>query len=531
MNQSRRDFLRLAGGAAAAFLLPHIPAAQESRPRPNVLFIMSDDHANRTVGAYGGDLMKTPNIDRIGREGIRFDNFFNVNSLCVPSRASFLTGKLSHKNGVRYYFDMLDQKTHVTYPRLMREGGYQTALIGKWHLSGDNNREPVNPPMDYDYWNVLPGQGAYHNPVLYEMGEKRNYEGYATDIITDLSIEWLKNRDRTKPFLLLCHHKAPHGPFEYAKRHEHLFEGVEFPEPPSFWEDYSTKSRAIKRKQRNMLDLARDMSRENYPTGPLVTEGMTEDEIKKAAYQKYVHDYLRTLTAVDESVGRLLDYLQNDGSLDNTIVVYTSDQGMFLGDHQWYDKRLMYEESLRMPFLVRYPAEIAAGSVNKDISLNIDMAPTFLDMAGLEIPPDMQGRSIRPLLNGQTPSDWRTSMFYIWYHQDQEPKNYGVRTQDFKLIGYPETQEWELYDLKKDPLEITNVYADPAYAETVEQMKAELDKLKTQYDIADAELLPLAQSIGVTSPDSEWWKRLQERARSGSSRPSSSRPARRRPEN
>jgi len=516
----RRSFLRKAGSGLALASLPLIGYGQlgflkklfpPKQKRPNILFIMSDDHAAKAISSYGSilaDYARTPNIDRLAQAGSRLENCFCTNSICTPSRAAILTGQYSHINGVNTLQDDFD-RDRSNVAKLLQESGYQTAMIGKWHLHTE--------PSGFDYYNVLPGQGLYHNPKLKEMGQpwkKRNaggevYEGYVTDVITDQALQWLDKRSDTKPFFLMCHHKAPHGRWEYAKRHEHLFDGVDIPEPPSLFEDKSHRSAATQNYGstlsnsnpiRNRVDRMTN-PKKVWPTGMLKTDGMTQNEITSAAYQKYLKDYLRCCIAVDENVGRMLDYLDENNLTQDTIVIYTSDQGMMLGEHDQIDKRWMFEESLKMPFLIRYPEEIKAGSVNDDISLNIDFAPTFLDYAGVAVSGDMQGRSIRSNLSGSTPDDWRSSMYYrYWMHRAHHdvPAHYGIRTKTHKLIFYyglpldangakneSSPAGWELYDMVKDPQETRNVYNDPTYQSVIQGLKQELLKLKQQYNDTD----------------------------------------------
>jgi arylsulfatase A-like enzyme len=452
--------------------------------RPNILFIMSDDHASHAMSCYGSRINETPNLDRIAEGGMRFDNCFCTNSICTPSRATILTGTYSHVNGVTTLASKLDGR-QLTFPKLLRKHGYQTAVIGKWHLGHGG----IHDPTGFDYWNVLPGQGLYHNPEMIEMGRKKVYRGYATDIITDLSLKWLEARDKDRPFCLLCHHKAPHRPWVPDERHAHLYENIEIPEPETFDDDYSDRARAAaEAKMRIESDLnPRDLKE---PVPP----DLTPDEEKRWKYQRFIKDYLRCIASIDDNVGRLLDYLDEEGLTENTIVIYTSDQGFFLGDHGWFDKRFMYEESLRMPFIIRYPREIKPGTVNENMILNVDFAPTFLDFAGIEVPEEMQGVSFRPLLNGELPQGWQTSMYYrYWMHLAHHYvyAHYGIRTMRYKLIYYyadalgqpgavdePKEPEWELFDLEKDPYEMKNVYDDPEYADVVRELKAELRRLQ-----------------------------------------------------
>lgn len=445
--------------------------------RPNILFIMADDHAAHAISAYGSRINRTPNLDRLAEGGMRFANAFCTNSICAPSRAVILTGQYSHRNGVIDHNKTELKAACPTFPELMREAGYATALIGKWHLKTD--------PKGFDYWCVLPGQGAYHDPVMIEMGARKKLPGYTTDIVTDKSIAWLSQRPADKPFLLLCHHKAPHRNWQPAERHAQLFADADIPEPVTFNDDYATRSPAAREQA---MSVAYDLDDVDLKGPP--PPGLEGEALQKWKYQRYIKDYLRCVTAIDENVGRLLDYLDEQGLARDTIVIYTSDQGFFLGDHGWYDKRFMYEESLRSPLLVRYPRKVRAGSTSDAIALNLDFAETFLDYAGVKPPPEMQGRSLRPLLERRKPRDWRKSMYYHYYEFGHLGKggwhrvhpHYGVRTERYKLIYFYDLDAWELYDLKEDPHELNNVYADPAYQDTVAELKAELARLQELYE-------------------------------------------------
>ncbi|MHC4483360.1 MAG: sulfatase family protein [Planctomycetota bacterium] len=495
---NRREFLRAAGSSAAALAVPGC-ANDRSGPagrggeRPNILFIMSDDHAVQAMSCYGSKINKTPNLDRIANEGMRFDNCFCTNSICTPSRATILTGKYSHKNGCLTLSDKFDG-TQQTFPKLLQKAGYYTAMVGKWHLKTE--------PTGFDYWNVLPGQGKYFDPDMTEMGNKKQYKGYVTDIITDLALDFLKNRPEDKLFCLCYHHKAPHDMWEYDKKHAHLYEDIDIPEPDNLFDDYRNRGEAIKRATQKI-----GMEETVFLHG---TQGDQFDNIrekiahlppkeqKKISYQYFIKAYLRCVASIDENIGRVLNYLDEAGLKNNTIVIYTSDQGYFLGEHGLFDKRFMYEESLRMPFVVRYPGEIKPGGVNDDIILNVDFAETFLDYAGVPIPKDMQGRSLRPLFRGKTPKDWRSSMYYrYWMHgaHFNVAAHFGVRTKRYKLIYYyglplnakgakrrPTPSEWELFDLQKDPKEMNNVYLDPAYRGVVKKLKAELIRLRRELE-------------------------------------------------
>lgn len=453
--------------------------------KPNIVFIMSDDHAANAMSCYGSRINKTPNIDRIANEGMILENCFCTNSICAPSRAVILTGKHTHLNGVNNLHDRFDGRQQ-TFQKLLQKNGYQTAIIGKWHLGHGG----VSDPTGFDYWNVLPGQGAYHNPKMYDMGKERVYEGYVTDIITDLSIDWVKNREKEKPFCLLLHHKAPHRPWITDKKHEHLYDDVDIPEPDNFDDDYKNRARAASAAwMRVDRDLTYHRDLKSEPP-----ENLSPKELKKWKYQRYIKDYLRCVASIDDNVGRFLDFLDEEELTDNTIVIYTSDQGFFLGEHGWYDKRFMYEESLRMPFVVRYPKEIKPGSRCGDIVVNLDFAPTFLEYAGADIPGDIQGESLCPLFAGNIPDDWRTSMYYRYWMFPSEHNvyaHYGIRTKRYKLIYYYSTPEdagdreepplgpeWEMFDLLNDPMEMNNVYNDPKYKQTSVNLKSELFKLK-----------------------------------------------------
>jgi len=471
----RREFL------AAAASLPL--AAKSGRP-PNILYIMADDHASHAISAYGSRINHTPNIDRLATGGVRLDNCFCTNSICTPSRGVILTGQYSHITGVKTLNDPLDPGRQ-NVAKLLQAGGYATAMIGKWHLHND--------PSGFDYWNILPGQGVYHNPAFLEMGEKKNHKGYCTDLIADFSLDWLKRRPANKPFFLMCHHKAPHRPWQPDELHARMYDGVDIPMPDNFFDDYANRSEAA---HRATMRVGEHMFKTDVKTD--IPKDLKGNDLRKWAYPYYIKDYLRCIASVDDNVGRLLDYLKAENLERDTLVIYTSDQGFFLGDHGWYDKRFMYEESLRMPFLARYPRAIKAGSVNRDMILNLDFAETFLDYAGLKIPADMQGQSFRANLSGHTPRNWRQSMYYrYWMHMTNDhhvAAHYGVRTNRYKLIYYygkalgssgssplDTPPEWELFDLQKDPHEMQSVYGDPAYASVTADLKAEMQRLQAKY--------------------------------------------------
>jgi arylsulfatase A-like enzyme len=449
---------------ALAFLAPPLPAAE----RPNILYIMADDHAAHAISSYGSRINKTPQIDRIAREGMRFTRCLVTNSICTPSRAAILTGKYAHINGVPV-FNRFDG-SQPTLAKYLQAAGYHTGMIGKWHLGSD--------PTGFDVWNILPGQGVYHDPVFITRDGRKKHTGYVTDLITDFTLEFLKDRPKDKPFFLMCHHKAPHRPWQPDDKHAKKWENVEVPEPETFNDDYATRSDAAREAT---MRIDRDLNKTDLKRDP--PRGLSEAELKKWKYQRYMRDYLACVESVDNNVGRLLDYLDKNGLVDNTIVIYTSDQGFFLGDHDWFDKRFMYEESLTMPFLVRWPGKVKPASVSDGMILNVDFAPALMDCAGLKVPDDMQGKSFLPLLRGERPKDWRTSMYYRYYHYPQDHRvqpHYGVRTERYKLIYFNKIDQWELFDLQKDPHELKNLYAEAAHAETVKTLKAELYRLKKE---------------------------------------------------
>jgi arylsulfatase A-like enzyme len=474
-----------------------LATAKAQRPaRPNIIFIMSDDHAAHAISAYGSRVNRTPNIDRLARDGALLTNVFATNSICTPSRAAILTGQYSHVNGVTM-FNRFDG-SRTTVARLLQQAGYHTGMIGKWHLGSD--------PAGFDRWDILPGQGAYFDPIFYsDTGEKTYTDRYVTDVITDLGIGFLQSRPRNKPFFLMMHHKAPHRPWQPTDAHAAHFAAQRIPEPPTLWDGYETRTDAMRENmQRVAADLTnRDLKRTppagltgadltrwlgTKPDSVMVerdggTVMLTGVPLVRWKYQRYMQDYLATVQSVDESVGRVLDYLDKSGLANNTVVIYTSDQGFFLGDHGLFDKRFMYEESIRMPFLIRWPAGIKRGTRTSAMALNVDFAPTFLAMAGLPTPRDMQGRSMLPVLRGATPRDWRTSMYYRYYHDPGDHNtraHYGVRTLTHKLIYFWKKDQWELYDLVNDPFEMHNLYGEPGQATLTATLKTELARLKRE---------------------------------------------------
>ncbi|HOC54638.1 MAG TPA: sulfatase [Verrucomicrobiota bacterium] len=485
----------------SSYLLPlGLALGQSATNRPNILFIMSDDHAAHAISAYGSKVNQTPNMDRLATAGMRLENCFAVNSICSPSRATILTGKYSHLNGVPT-FNRFDG-SQPTVAKYLQAAGYYTGMIGKWHLGSE--------PTGFDKWSVLPGQGAYFDPAFLEPASRRVIQGYATDIITDLALDFLRNRPKDKPFFLMCHHKAPHRPWEPDQKHRAMFAGKHIPEPATLRDDYANRADAIRECRQKVFDdlTRRDLKLEppaglagaarnewlNVKPTEVETEingkqqKLTGEALNAWKYQRYMQDYLACIQSVDDNVGRLLDWLDQHGLSQNTLVIYTSDQGFFLGDHGLYDKRFMYEESIRMPFLARWPGVIKPGSVQEAMAINPDFAPTFMDLAGLRVPADMQGRSLAPLLKGQRPTDWRTSWYYRYYHDPGDHNtraHYGVRTDTHKLMYFWKKDQWEMYDLVKDPEEMHNLYNDPAQKEQVAKLKRELYRLKKELKDGD----------------------------------------------
>ena len=469
----------------------------QAAERPNIVWIFSDDHSYQTIGAYGGRLQglnPTPNIDRLAREGMRFDRCYVGNSICAPSRATLLTGKHSHLNGKidnRVPFDHDQQQ----FQKILQKNGYQTVMVGKIHLDGEM--------QGFDYWDVLPGQGKYYDPDFITDGGKHQVKGHTTDIITDKALDWLQNkRDSAKPFMLMIHNKAPHRNWVPAARHMEKYEDVFIPEPDNLFDDYDTRTTAAHLQDMSIektMTLETDLKlgenfRDPYGQFDLRKKKFAElqptgKELVRWKYQEYLKDFLRCVWGVDENLGRVLDYLEETGLDKNTVVVYSSDQGFYMGEHGWFDKRFMYEESFRTPFIVRWPGVVKKGSVNTDLVQNIDWAETFLDLAGAPIPDNMQGRSLVPLFKGKTPKDWRESLYYNYYEYPgahSVRRHEGVFDKRYKLIRFygmdvPGGEEWELFDLKADPSEMNNVYGNPEYAGQVKRLKKELDRLKDYY--------------------------------------------------
>lgn len=496
-------------------------AAAESTSRPNILFIFSDDHAIKAISAYGGDLAKiapTPNIDRLAKEGMLFRNSFCANSICGPSRATILTGKHSHKNGFMRNTGRGMDQSQWTLSKALQASGYNTAVIGKWHLHSD--------PLGFDHWEILPGQGNYYNPdFIQQDGSTKRFEGYATDLTTDKSIAWLEQRDKSKPFFLMCQHKAPHRTFAPPLRYLDAFDEIEISEPATLFDDYANRSSTLATNEMEIdrhMDWAYDLKVRKDERGDVVLpkpdrygtpeynrmtaaqkevwdahfgprnkaflkdfqEGkLTERDVVHWKYRRYMRNYLGTVKAVDENVGRMLKYLEDNGLSENTIVVYSSDQGFYLGEHGWYDKRWMFEESMRMPLIIRWPSVTKPNSAADQLVQNIDYAPTFLEMAGQEIPAEIQGHSLVPILKGETgPS--RDSLYYAYYELGEHavPQHFGVRTETHKLIHFPVTNEWNLFDLEADPQELTSIYDDPSAQSVRDAMTKEYYRLRELYE-------------------------------------------------
>ncbi len=487
--------------------------------RPNILFILSDDHTSQSWGIYGGvlaDYVKNENIRRLAAEGCVLDNCFCTNSISVPSRATILTGAYSHVNGVRSLDDALSPESD-NIARQMQNGGYQTAIIGKWHLK--------KRPSGFDYFYVFHDQGDYVDPVFKSADNwvddsegKRGdvVKGFSTDIVTDRTIEWIKNRQKDKPFMMCCHFKATHEPWDFPERMKHLYDDVVFPEPASLMEFGQEKSgRVFPGQQLENLAWRWETASKDpdswwcrYPELPFSVQGMEKEASRKKIYQKMIKDYLRCGATIDDNIGRLLKTLDEEGLAKNTIVIYVSDQGYFLGEHGFFDKRIMYEESLRMPFVIRYPKEIPAGTRNKDIILNVDFASLLADYAGIKTPDHSQGCSFRSNLKGNTPADWRDKMYYrYWTHHSIRPAHMGIRNERYKLMflygdrlnttgseDAPTAPVWEFHDLQTDPYEDHNMYNDPEYADIIKEMKRELLELRKQYKDTDQET-PRMQEI------------------------------------
>lgn len=488
--------------------------------RPNIVFIMSDDHGYQAISAYNDKLIETPNIDRIAKEGMLFTNASVTNSICAPSRAVILTGKHSHINGKIDNLSAFDT-TNVTFPQILQKAGYQTAMFGKLHFG--------NNPKGFDEFMILPGQGSYYNPEFITKDGKTTIHGYVTNIITDLAIDWLDNRRiKDKPFLLMYLHKAPHRPWLPAKRHYTEYTKKEFPLPETLFDDYSDRGTAAKTAEMNILkhmtlyydtkveqdvidhlgikdrkiysgiDRMDSTQRKSWDSiyHPISEEfeklypTMDDKDLMKWKYQRYMQDYLGTIAGVDENIGRMLDYLEAHDLNDNTVVIYTSDQGFYLGEHGWFDKRFMYDESFKTPLLIKWPNVVKPGITEDELVQNLDFAQTFLDMAGVKAPDEMQGKSLVPLLKGEKEKWDRDAVYYHFYEYPAEhavKRHYGIATKDYKLIHfYYDVDEWELYDRKKDPQEMHNVYDDPGYADVKKEMREKLKEVRKKYKDSDS---------------------------------------------
>jgi len=507
----------------ASFIFIGLYSCQEKAraDRPNIVFIMSDDHAYQAISAYSDKLIQTPNIDRIANEGMLFTNASVTNSICAPSRATILTGKHTHIHGKIDNIFPFDT-TNVTFPQILHDNGYQTAMFGKLHFG--------NSPKGFDEFKILPGQGDYYNPEFITNKGDTTIVGYVTDIITDLTLDWFENRrEEEKPFMLFYLHKAPHREWIPAQRHYQEFTKRTFPEPETLFDDYEGRGSAAKEAEMNLLkhmtvsadnkiypELAKELGikemsewgfnvfKSKYSRfteeqkkqwdavyGPINEEFkqqypmMNDTAYMRWKYQRYMQDYLGCIAAVDENVGRVLDYLDANGLSENTIVVYTSDQGFYLGEHGWFDKRFIYNESFLTPLMVKWPGKIEPGSVSTEMVQNLDFAQTFLDVAGVEAPEDMQGESMMPLLEGKS-EEWNRDAAYYHYYEypgfHMVKRHYGIVTEDYKLAHfYYDIDEWELYDRKKDPQELNNVYNDPEYQEVVEELTVKLYELRERY--------------------------------------------------
>ena len=487
-------------GMLMALLAGLLPASLPAAERPNILFIFADDLTCQALSSFGDhrQLLETPHIDRLAREGMRFDRCLVTNSICGPSRATILTGKYSHKNGFYNNSTSTFDSSQTTFPKLLQGAGYQTAVIGKWHLVSD--------PTGFDHWHVLPGQGIYYNPPMIRMGEKTEHRGYVTDLITDLSLQWLAGRDRDRPFLLMTQHKAPHREWAPPTRLLGWDADRVYPEPATLFDDFSGRSRALADHDMGLLRTFTPLDSKFVPPPEIDGADLAAwnayyeprnaafreaepqgDALVRWRYNRYMHDYLGCVKALDENVGRILDQLDREGIAKDTVVVLASDQGFFLGEHGWFDKRWILEESLRTPLLVRWPGRTPAGSRCEKIVSLIDFAPTFLEMAGAPVPSEMQGRSLVPLLSGKTPPDWRTSLYYRYYEfplPHRVRPHLGVITDRYKLVHYEGSgvDDWELLDREIDPLETKNFLDDPGHAEVLRELQGELARLRAEVD-------------------------------------------------
>lgn len=486
----------------------------EKSAAPNIIYIMADDHAFQALSAYGGplkDIAPTPNIDRIASDGMRFDRCLVTNSISGPCRAVVLTGKYSHLNGFLSNEAKQFDGSQQTFPKLLQQAGYNTAIIGKWHLGSD--------PTGFDHWEILPGQGSYYNPDFINSDGRHREEGYVTELITGKCIDWLSKAGNSgKPFMLMMHHKAPHREWQPGPNELTLYKDVIFPEPETLFDDYSGRGTAAKTQDMSIAKTMRikeDLKMYPDPVNgknvglnrmnpgqaaawdsvynPVIRQfyssGLEGDDLVRFKYQRYMQDYLACIAAVDKSVGEVLDYLKSSGLDKNTVVIYASDQGFYLGEHGWFDKRFMFEESYRTPLLIKWPGVTKPGTINKDLVSNLDFAETMLDISGADVPDDMQGMSMVPLLEGKKPSNWRKEHYYHYYEYPavhSVKRHYGISTERYKLIHfYYDIDEWELYDRETDPLELQNLYDDPAYASVKIKLHKSLEKLREKYGDSD----------------------------------------------
>ena len=496
------------------------PMLAQAQGRYNIVYIMTDDHTAQMMSCYDNRFVETPNLDRVANDGVRFVNSYVANSLSGPSRACMLTGKHSHKNGFTNNEHGIFDGSQQTMPKLMQKAGYQTALIGKWHL--------VSTPTGFDYYNILPAQGNYYNPEFINMdGSETTEKGYVTNVITDKAIDWMEHkRDKSKPFILFVHHKACHRDWLPEIKYLRLYEDNTFALPATFYDDYAGRPAAAAQEMEignndhmdivydtkmyrpgittrlsgaylNMVGRldSKDRAEYDYFYDSLAADfnnrKLTGKALAEFKYQRYMRDYAKVLKTLDDNIGRTLDYLEKAGLKDSTLVVYTSDQGFYMGEHGWFDKRFMYEESLNTPLVMSLPKGLQARGDIKEMVQNIDYAPTFLEIAGAPAPSDIQGVSLLPLLQGKHPKSWRKSVYYHYYEYPAEhsvKRHYGVRSSDgYKLIHfYNDINHWELFNLNADPSELHNIYGQPGTEKVTKRLMNELIRLQKQYDDQDA---------------------------------------------
>lgn len=513
------------------FLLVFVSSVVYSQQRPNIVFIMSDDHAYQAISAYGYGLNHTPNIDRLAKDGMLFKNAFVNNSLCAPSRAAILTGKYSHLNGIEGNRELVFDGSQNTFPKLLHSAGYQTAMIGKWHL--------ISYPTGFDYWNILPGQGDYYNPDFIDSTGKKRIPGYVTDLTTDFALQWLDKRDTTRPFCVLIWNKAPHRQWMPPLHYLHQFDNTSLPVPSTFFDTYDTRTRAAHEQKMRIdewLSPNYDL-KENFKVDTpyqrldqgwksifarlspaekrafeeaytpqndaMKKAGLTGKELALWKYQRYVKDYLSCIQSVDDNVGRVQTYLSEHGLDKNTIVIYSSDQGFYVGEHGWFDKRFMYEESFKTPLIIKWPAAIKPGTVSSDLVMNLDIAETLLDAAKVKIPAEMQGESMMPLFK-EKKTDWRKAVYYHYYDSGGEHNvaaHIGVRTDRYKLIWFYENNEWELYDLVNDKQELHNIYGKPQYKKIQNDLKQQLQEMEQKYKDDDMLTGKWKQHVTSAAPE------------------------------